>query len=212
LPGIRDFEPGRSGETTDEPAASGAADLVRRIVAGDRDAERELAQRYERGIRVMLARTTRDRHTRDDLFQETFRLAIEKIRRGDVREPDRLSGFIVALARNLAIDHYRRAAQARLRAGDAAATAELPSGGEGPVEQLVRDDNARIVRQVLSEMHSPRDREILFRYYLDEQDKERVCADLGLTSVHFNRVLFRARERFRELYLRAAGGDRGGAG
>ena len=33
-----------------------------------------------------------------------------------------------------------------------------------------------------------------------EDDKERICRDLGLTAVHFNRVLFRARERFKELY------------
>lgn len=213
MAGIRDPEPDGSGEKTDEPSAWRAADLVHRIVAGDREAERELAERYERGLRVILGRTTRDRQAQDDLFQDTVRLAIEKIRRGDVREPDRLSGFIVALARNLAIQHYRRAAAdaARTRPEETAATAELPSRDEGPLEQLVRDENAGIVRQVLSEMSSRRDREILFRYYLDEQDKERVCADLGLSSLHFNRVLFRARERFRELYLRAAARDRGGA-
>ena len=27
-----------------------------------------------------------------------------------------------------------------------------------------------------------------------------ICRDLGLTSLHFNRVLFRARERYRELF------------
>jgi RNA polymerase sigma-70 factor (ECF subfamily) len=36
-----------------------------------------------------------------------------------------------------------------------------------------------------------------------EEDKARICADLGLSSLHFNRVLNRARDRYRELYLEA---------
>jgi RNA polymerase sigma-70 factor (ECF subfamily) len=44
---------------------------------------------------------------------------------------------------------------------------------------------------------------VLFRFYVVEDDKDRICADLGLTSLHFNRVLHRARERYRELYERA---------
>ena len=49
-------------------------------------------------------------------------------------------------------------------------------------------------------MKSARDRQVLFRFYIAEENKEDICSDLGLSSLHFNRVLFRARERFRELY------------
>jgi RNA polymerase sigma-70 factor (ECF subfamily) len=56
------------------------------------------------------------------------------------------------------------------------------------------------VRKVLGELKSERDRQVLFRFYVAEEEKEKICASLGLTSLHFNRVLFRARERFRELY------------
>ena len=31
-----------------------------------------------------------------------------------------------------------------------------------------------------------------------------VCPELGLSSLHFNRVLYRARERFRQLYEQTA--------
>ena len=44
-----------------------------------------------------------------------------------------------------------------------------------------------------------RDREILRRYYLSDDDKQRICQDLQLTSAHFDRVLFRAKQRMREL-------------
>jgi RNA polymerase sigma-70 factor (ECF subfamily) len=55
----------------------------------------------------------------------------------------------------------------------------------------------------MAELPSARDRQLLYRFYLGEEDKERICVDLKLTSLQFNRVLHRARERFRELYQRA---------
>jgi RNA polymerase sigma-70 factor, ECF subfamily len=56
-----------------------------------------------------------------------------------------------------------------------------------------------MVRRLLQEM-SERDRQILYRFYIAEEDKDRICADLQLSSLHFNRVLHRARERYRDLY------------
>jgi RNA polymerase sigma-70 factor, ECF subfamily len=57
---------------------------------------------------------------------------------------------------------------------------------------------------VINELPSDRDRQILFRFYIAEEEKERICADLCLTGLHFNRVLFRARARYRELYEKTA--------
>src|SRR6185369_11439053 len=72
-----------------EPAAL-PGDLVRRIQAGDRQAEGELVEHYGEGLAFLLRRWTRDQDAASDLYQETFRLALEKIRRGEVRDPDRL--------------------------------------------------------------------------------------------------------------------------
>jgi hypothetical protein len=51
-------------------------------------------------------------------------------------------------------------------------------------------------------MPSSRDRELLRRFYLNDESRDRICQDLELTSEHFNRVIFRARNRFRELLER----------
>jgi RNA polymerase sigma-70 factor, ECF subfamily len=199
-----DDAPDSTSDATEESAADRCRDLVRRIVDGDRDAERELVERYWRGIRIVLGRSSRDRAALDDLCQDTFRIALEKIRRGDIREPERLSGFMVMLARNLAIEHHRRVARQAERLQESAASDREPLGPADPLERLLQAENAQVVRQVLAELPSDRDREILFRYYLAEEDKDRICADLGLSSLHFNRVLFRARARYRELYTRLA--------
>jgi RNA polymerase sigma-70 factor (ECF subfamily) len=37
--------------------------------------------------------------------------------------------------------------------------------------------------------------------YVREEDKDETCARLDIDSTHFNRVLFRAKQRFRELLV-----------
>jgi len=42
----------------------------------------------------------------------------------------------------------------------------------------------------------------LVRFYLHEESKEQLCESFGLSDLHFNRVIFRARSRFKELLKR----------
>jgi RNA polymerase sigma-70 factor (ECF subfamily) len=192
-------------EIVDVSAASGAgsaADLVSRIMAGDGQAEAELVERYSRGVTFVISRETGGASAADDLYQDTFRIALEKIRRGDLREPEKLSGFVLGIARNLVIDYFRRAArQDSLTEIDEAAPLSHPAPSQ--LDELLRKEQAALVRRVIDELPSERDRQALFRFYIAEEEKESICADLGLTGVHFNRVLHRARERYRELYEKA---------
>jgi RNA polymerase sigma-70 factor, ECF subfamily len=179
------------------------ADLVSRILAGDRNAETELVERYHRGVTAIIRREVGGAvGAAEDLYQETFRIALEKIRRGDLREPEKLSGFVCAVARNLVIDYFRRASrrESLTEIEDAAPT---PDPAPSQIDQLLQRERAAIVRQVIDELPSDRDRQLLFRFYIAEEEKDRICDDLGLTPLHFNRVLFRARERYKELYLKA---------
>ena len=186
-------------EVSPKPNDPPTSALVARILSGDRNAEAELVDRYRRGLSVILARATGQPTLTEDLLQDTFRVAIEKIRRGELREPEKLSGFICNIARNLAIDHFRRTSRhervERERQID-------PPFAPNPLEQVLAAEKAAIVRRILEELRPARDREILYRFYIAEQDKHQICADLGLTSLHFNRVLFRARDRYKELYER----------
>ncbi len=178
-------------------------DLVHRIVAGDGRAEAELVERFGEGLLFLLRRWTRDATTAEDLYQETLRLALEKIRRGEVREPDKLPGFLRSLAKNLSIHHYRRGAVRGERERDLEEVGgeEVPSqAATDQLTHLLRAEKAALVRRVIGEMPVERDRQVLFRFYIGEEDKERICADLGLTGPELNVVLFRARQRYRKLF------------
>jgi len=183
----------------------GGLDLASRIRLGDRQSETELVERYKRVVMSIIRREVGVSAVAEDLYQETFCIVIEKIRQGDIREADRLSGFVCSVARNRVIKYFQRLPRHESLT-DTTEAAHLPHHASNPLEQLLRKENADIVRQVLKEMPNERDIQLLFRYYLAEDDKEKICADLGLTALHFNRVLHRARARYRELYEQAIRG------
>ena len=180
-------------------AITDPADLVPRIESGDARAEERLIELYGRGIALLLDRHTNGAEEAQDLFQDTFRLAIEKLRRGELRDPVKLPGFLSRMARNLAIEHYRKAARRKTDA-DSETVGSKAQVGSTQLDRLLDSEAAGLVRQVIGDLANERDRQILYRFYIAEEDKEKISADFGLSSLQFNRVLHRARQRYKELY------------
>jgi len=158
-------------------------------------------------VAVILDRHTNGRPEAEDLFQDTFRLCLEKLRRGELREPAKLPGFLAQIARSLAIEHYRKLARRKTDA-DTDAVLDAVAAGESPLAGLLARENAALVRHVLQDLANERDRQILLRFYIAEEDKDRISADYGLSSLQFNRVLHRARQRYKELLTARLGGER----
>jgi RNA polymerase sigma-70 factor (ECF subfamily) len=185
-----------------EQEAQIAADLVARIRGGARDAEDALIRRYGPGLLYLLKRRTRDPELALDLRQDTFRIALEKLRSSALEEPERLAAYLRGVALNLWLGQRRKDTR-RATTADSEAVELVADEGAGPFENVSREQVRRAVGVLLSELGTARDREILTRLYLDDEDKEAICAALGVDSTHFNRVLFRAKQRFRELLVRA---------
>jgi len=176
-----------------------AASLARRIEQGDPAAETQLVTRFSRGIRVVIRHASSDPTVAEDLFQETFRLGLERIRAGALRDPSQLAGFLAGLARTLATEHFRRVRKAPQE--DVSILERMAAPGTSSLDLVARREEAQDVARTLESLPTDRDREVLRRFYLTMDDKDRICEDLGLTRLQFNRVLYRARERFRELWL-----------
>ncbi len=190
-----------------------AADLVRRIMAGETAAEGDLVARYRRGLVYLLSRLGALPELADDLAQETFRIVIERLRQSGLADPAGLSSFLRGTARNLLIAERRKTARRRTW-GDSGELAQAVAPAPSPLQSVLADEEAAMVRRLIGELPTDRDRELLMRFYVGDEDKEAICADLGLDSLHFNRVLFRARQRFKELLERAQkrqGGPKGAA-
>ncbi|HKX31428.1 MAG TPA: sigma-70 family RNA polymerase sigma factor [Blastocatellia bacterium] len=179
--------------------ADSPADLVNRVKAGDPQAKVEIVERYDRGIRFIIRQDVNDHAAADDIYQETFRIVFEKIRRGEVREPEKLTGFVWAVVRNLIIRYFRRTArQAQLV--EAEGQESFPHPAPDQLEMLLQKEKDELVRQVFNRMRNKRDIQVLFRFYIIEESKQQICADLGLTNLDFNHIIYRARNRYRKLY------------
>lgn len=181
-------------------------ELVARIEEGSVAAESELVAHYSPGLRVILRRLTPNAALADDLHQETLAVVLRKIRARELRQPESLAGFVRATAKNLFIaDRRKEARYADLGEEPEAEMDRLKHAGEPsghPLHRLVAEEEARLVRQLLDELRHQRDRELLVRVYLHEEDKESVCRELEIDPALYNRVLFRARQRLRELWER----------
>ncbi len=172
-----------------DPAA-----LVAAIRSGDPAAEAQLVERYRAGVRSIVRQVVGLRAEVDDLTQDTLLVVLEKARAGEIREPERLAGFVASTARNVGIAFLRKAKRETAWDGKIDETPDPRADAGAAVEA---GHAASVVRRVLSGILFGRDREILYRFYVAEEPKDSICESLGLSSLHFNRVLYRARQRFR---------------
>lgn len=185
----------------EESEATVASQLVERVHRGERGAEEELFARYGNGILFMLQRASGDPALAEDLRQETFRIVLTRLRSRGLEEPGGLSGYLRGTARNLLIADRRKKARRKTEADHEKVVAAADTR-YGQAQKVLRHEEASIVHKLIAEMSAERDRQLLYRFYIAEDDKNDICLDLGLSSLHFNRVLFRARQRFKDLWTR----------
>jgi RNA polymerase sigma-70 factor (ECF subfamily) len=173
-------------------------ELVARVISGDKAAEEELFQRFSRGVTAII-RANGAGEMAQDLCHETFIITLRAIRDRTLRDPDKLTAFISKVARYVAIEHLRK--PERLEEG-LSQEVDLPDVRENPFDHVLQSEKADIVAEALNRLKSERDREVLLRFYLAEEDKDQICSDLGLSGLQFNLVLHRARKQFKESYMK----------
>jgi RNA polymerase sigma-70 factor, ECF subfamily len=185
---------GVEGETA--PAASppqsaladGRADAISRLSAVYRD--------YP-GLRALILRRVRDPEVAADILQDAAVTTLEKLRSGEIAHPEKLGGYLYRVALNHLRNHRRKD---RTALSSPEGLDDLRDFDDDPDwERVGRPEWAAAARRVLEELPGERDRQVLIRFYLNDEAKEQICRDLRLSQDNFNRVIFRARNRFREL-------------
>lgn len=179
--------------------------LVSRIIAGDADAEAELIALFKGRIVHIILRITNNTSLVEDFSQDTFLILIRKIRNGDVKKPNSLGSFVASVARNHAIEQIRRI---RPVSEDLELAEQVPDPSPNPLERLQISEKYDEIREVIGQLRL-RDKLVIFRFYINEEPKRVICADLGLSSAQFDRILHRARNRFEALYLKRQAREKG---
>ncbi len=152
------------------------------------------------GLRALIMRRVHDPQIAADILQDAAVTTLEKLRAGEIAQPSSIGGYLYRVALNH-LRNYRR--KDRSAISSSADLESVPDHTECPdIAEIDRAQWAHAARQILDGLPTARDRDVLIRFYLNDQSKEDICAALGLSDEHFNRVIFRARNRFRALLER----------
>jgi RNA polymerase sigma-70 factor, ECF subfamily len=183
-------------------------DLLPRCRGGDEAAWRELVALHTRKVFGLAYRFTGRVDEAEDLTQEVFVKVYQTL--GRYRESDgSFGGWLMAVARNHAIDHYRRRKQERLRRAEDPAVLEVAlAREEHPITGLERAERKRLVHSGLRAL--PPDLRIpLILRDLQELPYEAIASELGIPLGTVKSRINRARL---ELAKRLLGRTRGLAG
>lgn len=146
------------------------------IAAGDPDAEAAFAAHFAPRIRAMLRARLRQAEAVQDLTQDALVAAILALRKGQLREPDRLAAFVHGVVRNLANNHLRgqhRRGEAPLDEEVAARLPAIDTGEDTERRGMVEKGLAAI---------APADREVLQLTLVDGLHPREIAQRLSLSS------------------------------
>jgi RNA polymerase sigma-70 factor, ECF subfamily len=172
-------------------------ELVERIRLSETDGMEELYLLFSRGIRFYLCRQLGPQEL-DDKVHDTFVVVVQAIRRGELREPSRLMGFVRTIVRRQVAAHIDKVVHNRRDQIDLESTVRLVAPEGNPEEKAIFSERTELINRVLGEL-SDRDREILTRFYLLEQSQDQICSEMTLSETQFRLLKSRAKARFGEL-------------
>ncbi len=164
-------------------------ELIQAVMAGEKTAFAKQYDRYGPLVRAICYDTTRNLADAQDLAQDVFMRAYEKL--GSLRDPDRFGKWIVGIARLRCKEWRRRRSQGRDRhvgLDGAEPTIANPSN-EGRIERL---------REMITALPE-KERLALHTFYLQGQSADNARRITGLSRSGFYRVLERARKRLEKL-------------
>ena len=186
-----DARPQPTGGTVDWPG------LVARIHQGDNSGMEELYRLFARGIRFYLCRQLGMQEL-DDKVHDTFLIVVQAIQRGDLREPERLMGFVRTVVRRQVAAHIDQVVHSRRDEMHLDVGVRVPDRQRNPEQSMACKQKSDFMCEILQQL-SARDREILTRFYLEEQTQDEICTEMNLTETQFRLLKSRAKARFGEL-------------
>ncbi len=165
--------------------------LVNAYVAGDEQAFEILLNRHKRKVWSHIHLMVRDREVTEDIFQEAFIKVVVHLKAGRYNEEGKFLPWVVRIAHNLVIDHFRRNKKMPLVRGnddyDVFGTVAQP--GKNVEERIVNAQIDDDVRRLIDRLPPEQREVVVMRTYLGLSFKE--IAEY--TGVSINTALGRMR-------------------
>lgn len=176
---------------------SALGSLALRASRGDRHAEECFFGQCSHHLRPYVARWLRNEDI-DDAVQDTMVVVMQRLRNNELAEPEKALYYAYSVARKISIAQIRKETRRKTNP-DTPATEFAICDRESPEHEMIRIRMGRLLSDQIAKLSTPRDQEVLRRYYLEEEDRDVICQALALDSRQLSRVLYRSRERLREV-------------
>jgi RNA polymerase sigma-70 factor (ECF subfamily) len=163
---------------------------------GEREAaESELYRRFAPRVRLYGLRHLRDEESARDLVQQVMMLTIEKLRRGDVREPDQIASFVLGTSRTMAMAVRRKEMRhEELREKFLVAPTAYAAPDAGAMTDLDR------LEHCMAQL-ADRERSVMFLTFYAESAAATVAAEVGISEGNVRVIRHRALAKLRACVL-----------
>jgi RNA polymerase sigma factor (sigma-70 family) len=167
-------------------------ELVQAYIKGDQSAIEILINRHRSKVYTYILLTIKNQPLAEDLFQETFIKVIQSLRGGKYRDNGRFLSWVIRIAHNLIIDHFRKEKQMNSVSNDDSEVDLFNSKklSDSNIEELIVNSQIRAeIRTLINELPNDQREVVLLRHYGGLSFKE--IADQ--TDVSINTALGRMR-------------------
>jgi RNA polymerase sigma-70 factor (ECF subfamily) len=179
------------------------AAYLERLRSGHPETEKHFASYFGTLILIKLRSRYRCRNIIEDVRQETFRRVLKAVHAPlGIRDPERLGPFVNTVCNNVVHEFLRSESRHRPTADEP----DPPAEGTDcdPEATLISEERKRWVRRIVEELPE-RDRRVLRALFLEERDKDEVCAAFGVSRDYLRVLLHRAKAQFRAHYVERQG-------
>lgn len=167
-------------------------ELVNQYLEGECSSLEELINRHRSRIYTYIYLMVKDEHLAEDVFQDTFIKVIKSLRDGKYRDDGKFLSWVVRIAHNLIIDHFRKKKKMNLLSHDEYGADYLFSQNNMSLnveEGYVQTQISKDIRTLIDELPPDQREVVILRHYIGLSFKE--IADF--TSVSINTALGRMR-------------------
>ncbi|TRO66353.1 RNA polymerase sigma factor [Christiangramia sabulilitoris] len=150
------------------------ASLVRNYLDGKESALGALINRHQHRIYSFIYSKVFDRDIAEDIFQDTFIKVIRTLKRGKYNEEGKFLPWVMRIAHNLVIDHFRRNKRMPKfdNSGDFNIFSVLSDNSLDAERQLIKDQIETDVRELIKELPEDQLEVLTMRIYRDMSFKE----------------------------------------
>jgi RNA polymerase sigma-70 factor, ECF subfamily len=185
-------------------------DIIRRVQRGERELFGELHSRHHERVYRYVAQSIFQRETAQDVAGEVWVRAYRAVDRFQPRGDHSVTAWLLRIAANLITDYRRQLPAMPLSMEEEETPAQLRLVAPAADQEVLRDEQARVVRRALRQLSSG-DQQIIYLAHQDDLSCQEIAAALNKPSVsavtsHLHRAMRHLKAKLEDSGWFAEGG------